>query len=231
MSEDNFLDRWSRRKREARREGAPAGMPQPAAPAETAPSGIVDGEQIPAGEAPPEGEVDLSSLPPLDSITALTDVTAFLREGVPLELSRAALRRAWSADPAIRDFVGLAENAWDFNDPNAMPGFGPLECSDEQLRELVAKVMGDTRRAVEDLVTESSGQENGSHSEHLEIPPEPELLPDRAADLAAVRDQSAVDVTSSPPSGGAAAQPDVGGEAKAEVVRVTRREHGGALPR
>ena len=30
------------------------------------------------------------------------------------------------ADPAIRDFVGLAENEWDFNDPNADAGFGPI---------------------------------------------------------------------------------------------------------
>ena len=29
-------------------------------------------------------------------------------------------------DPAIRDFVGLSENSWDFTDPNAMGGFGPL---------------------------------------------------------------------------------------------------------
>ena len=39
----------------------------------------------------------------------------------------AALRRAWIADPAIRNFKGLAENDWDFNDPNSMMGFGPLD--------------------------------------------------------------------------------------------------------
>src|SRR6185295_7442261 len=68
-------------------------------------------------------EFDLASLPPIDSINALTDVTAFLRAGVPAELTRAALRRVWTADPTIREFVGLAENAWDFTDPHAMPGF------------------------------------------------------------------------------------------------------------
>ena len=75
----------------------------------------------------PEAQFDPASLPPIESINALSDITAFLREGVPAELTRAALRRVWTADPAIRDFVGLAENAWDFTDPNAMPGFGPLE--------------------------------------------------------------------------------------------------------
>jgi len=45
-------------------------------------------------------------------------------------LTRAALRRAWESDPAIRDFIGIAENQWDFNDPDAIPGFGPLHASD-----------------------------------------------------------------------------------------------------
>ena len=72
--------------------------------------------------------------------TRLTDVTAFLQQGVPAELTRAALRRVWTADPAIRDFVGLAENAWDFTDPAAMPGFGPLEATDE-VRRMVAQVI------------------------------------------------------------------------------------------
>jgi hypothetical protein len=78
-------------------------------------------------QAEAEPPFDPATLPPIDGITAASDVSAFLREGVPAELTRAALRRAWTADPAIRDFVGLAENAWDFTDPNAMPGFGPLE--------------------------------------------------------------------------------------------------------
>ena len=101
----------------------------PAAPSNPAPP-------VAAGHASAE-PVDLSSLPPIESIDAATDITAFLRKGIPQELRHAALRRAWSADPAIRDFVGLAENAWDFNDPNAMPGFGPLDCSEAEVSALV----------------------------------------------------------------------------------------------
>jgi hypothetical protein len=59
-------------------------------------------------------------------------------------LARAALRRAWVADPAIRDFVGIAENQWDFNDPNAIPGFGSLGPLDD-VRRLVAQVIGEPR--------------------------------------------------------------------------------------
>ena len=54
-----------------------------------------------------------------ESIVAESDVRAFLAPGVPPELTRAALRRTWSADPKIRDFIGLSENSWDFNDLDA----------------------------------------------------------------------------------------------------------------
>src|SRR5215207_2247617 len=76
----------------------------------------------PAAGAKPTA-FDPSSLPSLESIGADSDIRAFLAPAVPAELSRAALRRAWAADPAIREFVGLAENAWDFNVPGALHGF------------------------------------------------------------------------------------------------------------
>ncbi|MFY9958049.1 MAG: DUF3306 domain-containing protein [Bradyrhizobium sp.] len=98
MSDEVFLARWSRRKREAK---AVANVPPP-----TEPAGTPNPPPLAAAENPPDAEVDLSSLPPIDSIDAATDITAFLRKGIPQELGRAALRRAWAADPAIRDFVG-----------------------------------------------------------------------------------------------------------------------------
>jgi hypothetical protein len=75
-------------------------------------------------------EFDVSTLPSLESITAATDIRPFLAPGVPQTLRSAALRRAWSADPAIRDFIGLAENAWDFTAPGAIPGFGTLTAAE-----------------------------------------------------------------------------------------------------
>src|SRR5262245_29007691 len=99
MSDEQFLARWSRRKHEAKA-GHAEPVPEEAAEAHgSVPSGGEAAEQVPL-------EADLSNLPPIESIDAATDVTAFLRKGIPQELSRAALRRAWSADPAIRDFVG-----------------------------------------------------------------------------------------------------------------------------
>ena len=158
MTEEDFLKRWSRRKREADAaksiEPLPAGGEgEPAAPTTAAAT-------PPADTSGPA--FDPATLPPLESINALTDITAFLRAGVPVELTRAALRRVWTADPAIRDFVGLAENAWDFTDPNAMPGFGPLESSDE-IRRMIAQVVdqiGDAARAQATEVRETSHDSN-----------------------------------------------------------------------
>src|SRR6059058_144326 len=156
MSDEEFLARWSRRKREAK---AAVDAPPPTEPAETP-----DAAPSATAEKPANAEVDLANLPPFESITAATDITAFLRHGIPPELSRAALRRAWAADPAIRDFVGLAENAWDFNDPHAMPGFGPLDCSEEQLGALVDRIVGGVRGAADSLTTAIPEQKDASQS-------------------------------------------------------------------
>ena len=127
MSEpEKFLDRWSRRKCEAPGESAPADSKAAAAP-----SGEGKTEEV---------SFDPASLPPLDSITAQTDISAFLKPGVPPDLARAALRRVWSTDPAIRDFIGPVENGWDFNDPNGIPGFGPIYAAD--VARLLAQVIG-----------------------------------------------------------------------------------------
>jgi hypothetical protein len=126
MSEpEDFLARWSRRKREGADEAEPATIP---------PEGAADSERAVETIAPSpksaEAPFDLTTLPTLESITAATDIRAFLVPGVPAELTRAALRRMWAADPKIRDFVGLADYDWDFNAAGSMHGFGPLEMTD-----------------------------------------------------------------------------------------------------
>ena len=124
MSEpENFLTRWSRRKLKA--DENPTADKKPEMPVQAA--------RAPAENMPPqtgsaaEPVFDLSKLPSLDSITAETDIRAFWLPGVPESLRHAALRRVWVADPAIRDFVGLAEYAWDFTAPDSIQGFGPLD--------------------------------------------------------------------------------------------------------
>jgi len=105
MSEDRFLARWSRRKQEAK-----------ATPTQSDPAMRGDMQSaLPPAAKDDEAEIDLSSLPSIDLITSATDITAFLRKGIPQELTRAALRRAWSADPAIRaghSWSGLPGQGW-----------------------------------------------------------------------------------------------------------------------
>jgi hypothetical protein len=145
---EKFLSRWSRRKREAVEDREETTSASPATQAHPdARAGPDDGSP---GEAParparapdrPELPFDVTRLPPLESITAATDIRAFLAPGVPADLTRAALRRAWAADPKIRDFVGLADYDWDYHAAGSMAGFGPLEMTDE-LRRLVARIVG-----------------------------------------------------------------------------------------
>ncbi len=65
------------------------------------------------------------------------------RRACRAHLTRAALRRAWSADPAIRDFKEMAENQYDFATGSDLPGFGSLDASADDIRKMVADVFGD----------------------------------------------------------------------------------------
>ena len=148
MSEpENFIARWSRRKRKAaedaeatRSSGAVDAAPEGAHPSEDQREGS-DALRARGASEQLQSAPDLTKLPPIETITAESDIRAFLAPGVPPELTRAALRRAWAADPKIRDFVGLADYDWDFNAPGAMTGFGSLEMTDE-LRQQIARMVG-----------------------------------------------------------------------------------------
>jgi hypothetical protein len=55
-------------------------------------------------------KVDSPKLPPVASIRRESDIRPYLHPSVPSDVAAAALRRAWSTDPAIRDFVGMNED-------------------------------------------------------------------------------------------------------------------------
>jgi hypothetical protein len=187
MSEpDNFLERWSKRKL-AGSDAVPPQADEPPAPSEdkNAAAAQLAQDVVTPGE---ENPFDITSLPPIESIDANTDITGFLRPGVPPEVSRAALRRAWSADPAIRDFVGLVENGWDFNDPNAMAGFGPIEPA--EVARLAAQMLGQLPAsdgdAPEAAKTEALGESNAPESAPQATsadPPKPNLRTPEGAGL------------------------------------------------
>ncbi|MGY3574441.1 MULTISPECIES: DUF3306 domain-containing protein [unclassified Bradyrhizobium] len=205
MSEDKFLTRWSRRKQEAKANATP---PDPAM--------RDDMQSPPPAVKDDDAEFDLASLPSIDTITSATDITAFLRKGIPQELRRAALRRAWSADPVIRDFVGLAENAWDFNDPTAMPGFGPLDCSEAELTALIDRIVGGLGKPAQ--APPERSVEVADSSQQLREVELPGIGAEEAATTGTAPDPAATQRTLTESSDG-------------EQVPVERRTHGSALPR
>src|SRR2546423_12845482 len=94
-SSKGFLERWSRKKIDAEREApvpakADAKDVSPAAEVRPSERQAKNDSEIPA-PAEPKPEFDLASLPSLDSITAVTDVRAFLAPGVPTDLAPGAL--------------------------------------------------------------------------------------------------------------------------------------------
>jgi hypothetical protein len=133
----SFLARWSQRKHEAKQPDHDAQVVEAEVPSEP----IVEGD---AGQA-----FDLSSLPKLEDMTASTDITAFLRKGVPEHLRNAALRKSWALDPAIRNYVNPAlDYAYDWNTPGGVPGSSEIGAGMDVAR-LVSQIMGSGESAVE----------------------------------------------------------------------------------
>ena len=137
---EGFLGRWSRLKRQG---------PPPEREAKESPANADR-----AGEAaPPEGTPSSTSLlpempelPAIETITAGSDVSAFMHPAVPESLRQAALRRLWSVDPSIRDFISPAvDYAYDWNTPGGAPGWGALGSADDVARMLGQVIDGFAR--------------------------------------------------------------------------------------
>lgn len=155
----DFLSRWSRRKRKAAKAlpdpdvgqaqddalKSEAGIESDARSPVSAgePVSAVDKKKPPAAAEtkPEEPAFDISKLPSIESITAETDIRAFLSPGVPAALRQAALRQAWSADPKIRDFIEMAENQFDFNAGGEILGFD-FSAPTGDIKKMVADVYG-----------------------------------------------------------------------------------------
>jgi hypothetical protein len=239
---DDFLTRWSRRKRAAAEHQARAPAVEQGDTDVRPVEKRIDEQRADetVGRGPPassgaddakESVFDLSKLPPIESITAETDIRAFLAPGVPAELRLAALRRAWAADPKVRDFVGLADYDFDYNTPGAIAGFGPLEMNDDLRRELVrmagalqaepdalpptqppAAVAENTEVCVEPA--ESAAVSNSGAGLEQSRPDQDELIADEAT--AQRNRESAALQQEQPP--------------RESLRTLTRRGHGGALP-
>ncbi len=237
----SFLQRWSRLKREA---AAPEAAAPPAA-AET------DGAPLATAARACASEFDPARLPPIESITAATDVRPFLAPEVPPELRDAALRRAWSVDSTIRDYVGPQENAWNFEDPTGVPGFGPLP-PDYDVEAAVRRLFGETSDA--NAETSDANPARPIAGQETETPASEQHALDVEENEALAKCAKAA-VESNPAGSSASAQPSspesitsadrddnvvqcknpfVLQPARSEVVSSrpsSRRRHGGALPK
>ena len=223
---ENVVLRWARLKRNAdiQRGIEPAADPLPAAEASASDAEATKAQsRIDAAAGEP---FDAASLPSIDSISASTDISGFLQNRVPVELTRAALRQAWASDPAIRDFIGIAENQWDFNDPTAMLGFGPMLETDN-MPALLARALGgedklagtipeipalkeDALPAVTEREPVNSDLSLQQSSERQPVADEICNLPDDNNESTAIRNDRVAEEDDSPQS---------------------YRSHGGALPR
>ena len=215
---ENFISRWSRRKSQAADEKTQldkTATRQAVDPASEQDRNLTSQKSVVA--SPPVPEFDLASLPPIESIEAGTDITAFMREGVPSALRHAALRRAWSADPAIRDFVGLNENYWDAANPGGIAGFGDLHPST------------DVKRMVSELFGENAAQASGSESSITSNTSAAPTAVSRTATgtPAAEPDLNTSDVAHASGTKIAAAQKETSNDPQEQK---SFRRHGGALP-
>jgi hypothetical protein len=179
--------------------------------------------------------LDLSKLPPIEAISAETDIRPFLAPGVPVELARAALRRAWAADPKVREFVGLCENSWDFN-AGAIPGFGALEVTDE-LRRHVAQLLSPDIAEHQPTPSTSLPHESQEHCKNLEESGDWQAQPAKLSSQASVPLGKRTAFSGRPSEGEASPNPITGYAAAREphegrpAVSAAKRLHGRALPK
>lgn len=208
-----FLARWSRLKRAE----APAAAPPGSQSAEEA-SAAQRADPTPA---PP---VDPATLPSLDDLRPSDTIEAFLQEGVPEALKQMALRKAWALDPAIRDFIEVAENQYDWNAAGGVPGFGEIERGTDMAR-LLDQAVGRLQAGMEEIAPAPAG--DGASA------------PATASALAPPAPGESVGVIPAPDVGGptvaAAGQRQGGGPGEpahdGRNAASLRRRHGGALPR
>lgn len=186
-----FLARWSQRKRAVTVEPPVVEVPKPVDVVEA---------------IPPDEEFDVSLLPSLDEITGESDVVAFLQKGVPEALKNAALRKVWTLDPILKDYIGPVDYGWDYNDPAGVPGFGPLN-ADLDIAAMSRQIFGE--KTPEEILAEAA-------SSVAEKPPE--ILPAPSP----VESIEGADAPDSPP--------EIVDMATPEPVLPRRKRHGGAVP-
>jgi hypothetical protein len=232
MSEEPFLARWARRKRDVAKseaENAARALPE-AKQQPDAPQSAAGAKKEIAAE---EEAFDPASLPPIDSIVSGTDIRAFLAKNVPAELKHAALRRVWIADPTIRDFVGLAENDWDFTKPDSIPGFGELDPGFD-VDAMVRRVMGEPDAIQEKVASAPVPSVESPAGEEVALVAQAEPDQNTGADESGASQASEPAASANEQHAGVQmVRRDISVAPQTEMTlrdHRNRRQHGGALP-
>ncbi|QDO99492.1 DUF3306 domain-containing protein [Ferrovibrio terrae] len=187
-----FLSRWSRRKAEVREQER------------VQPPASDSAEPAVAPEA--EAEFDPATLPPIDSLTAESDFSVFLKKGVPTALRTAALRKLWVTEPSVVNYKALVEYNWDFT----APGYGELLPTDD-----VAKMA----KHIFSGFSQEPKPEDAPQQSEIDPGQQPQ---DPQQALPAPEEQPVAEIQGEP----ARAEP----VADAPAAPAPRRRHGGALP-
>jgi Protein of unknown function (DUF3306) len=159
VSDDGFLQRWSRRKvaaREGREVEAEAPIPPPPPPVVQAVPPVAPAERS------AEGELPESPLPPVESLTPASDFTPFMRPGVDGGVRREALKTLFS-DPRFNVMDGLDVYIDDYSKPDPLPA-GWLEKMAQVGR------LGDFRLTEEGKVQAAREAEEARRSAALRAP-------------------------------------------------------------
>jgi hypothetical protein len=157
---DDFLSRWSRRKRGSEPE------PEPDAPAD--PPNATPAPQVEAAEDETEAELLARlGLKHPDEMTRGDDFAAFLRSEVPRHLRTLALRRLWRSDPTFACLDGLNDYDGDFTG-GGVPA-GTLRTAYEVGRGLLRKVADAAAEGAGDPEPPPAGVEEAPADETVDV--------------------------------------------------------------
>jgi hypothetical protein len=111
---DDFLGRWSRRKRAIKERSEPAAPEERATAAAPPTAGDAATDETGGGDTRDTGPATPTDLPDPETLDETADFSVFLREGVPEALRRQALRRLWRLNPVFANLDGLNDYDEDY---------------------------------------------------------------------------------------------------------------------
>ncbi|KAA0676692.1 DUF3306 domain-containing protein [Roseomonas genomospecies 6] len=175
MTDEPFLSRWSRLKRQT---AAP--VPQPVEPPSEEPPAQLPAEAAASAEAAPdaapEAEDPLKDLPPVEDLTLESDFTPFLRTEVPEDLHRQALRKLWTSDPVFANDDGLKDYADDY--ASLFTGSSPVKTL-YRVGKGFLDAVDEAAEKVDEAVpqpTAASAAEDGNEKAAIPESPEPQQI-------------------------------------------------------